>query len=179
MPGEHLQHLNPNLTTWHITISAYGARLHGGNLPTVSRDQNQPGQPYVPKNEAFEQFEKQRMKSDRVLFTEPQRVHLESVIPDLCERGRWTFRICSAAPPPENDHIHVLLDADPAVHGKRIRHWLKRWLTQSLNEKWQRELPWWVKGGSTKPVKDERYLNNCFRYILKQRTSPFDENKID
>jgi hypothetical protein len=43
---EH-QYLSAGLTTWHITWGTYGARLHGGDRPTVNRYHNKPGEPYV------------------------------------------------------------------------------------------------------------------------------------
>jgi hypothetical protein len=31
---------------------------------------------------------------------------------------------------------------------------------------------WWAEGGSTKPVKDESYLNNAYTYVEGQRATP-------
>ena len=113
------------------------------------------------------------MHSGAVWLTESQRIFIEETIPSICDRGGWTYRICAAPPPPEHNHFHVLLDADRSRHGKDIRKWLKRWLTEAMDTKWPRPSNgvWWVECGSTKPVKDTVYLNNAFNYVFKQRTS--------
>ncbi|MCG8406139.1 MAG: transposase [Phycisphaerales bacterium] len=107
------------------------------------------------------------MKYPPVWLTEDQRQLVEVSLPMLCERGGWTYRICAAG----IDHVHLLCDAVLEVHGKQIRTWVKRWMTQALNERWPRHSgsKWWAEGGSTKPVEDVDYLNNVFHYIARQR----------
>jgi REP element-mobilizing transposase RayT len=112
-----------------------------------------------------------RLKGDAITLTTAQRAVIESLIPALCERGRWEYRI--AAAPPEGDHIHVLLDAKSSIEPGAILMWLKRWVTQELNKRWGKPITaWWSESGSTKPVKDQNYLNNVYHYIRRQRTLP-------
>jgi hypothetical protein len=77
--------------------------------------------------------------------------------------------VCAAAP----DHIHVLCDIVPEVHGEKVRRLLKRWLGQELSKQWP--LPegasWWAEEGSNIAVRDEKHLNNCFKYIFDQRAT--------
>ena len=98
-----------------------------------------------------------------------QRTSVEVEIPSICDRGDWSYRVCAAAP----DHIHVLCDVVPDVHGEKVRRLLKRWLGQELSK--QRLLPsggtWWAEEGSNIAVRDEKYLNNCFKYIFDQRAT--------
>ncbi|MFA7235385.1 MAG: transposase [Phycisphaeraceae bacterium] len=95
---------------------------------------------------------------------------IEGIVPRLCERGGWTYRICSASD--DEDHVHVLLDAERKIDPDRIMMWLKRWLGEELTKRWNKPVSgtWWAKSGSTKPVKDESYLNNVYHYIRRQRT---------
>ncbi len=200
MPQGHFPH--PDCTAWHITIGAARSRLHGGPRRTVDRHQNQPGDPIVEFDEWREFLSHLSLTGEPVRLNDDHRKFIEAQLPLICERGRWTYHICAAPPPPENDHFHILLDAPRAIHGKDIRHWLKRWLTETLNEQFDgppddREAegsasratlsmagtgldarsrsprPWWVKGGSTKPVKQPEYFLNAFGYIRDQRTTPF------
>ncbi len=163
------------MTTWHITWGTYGARLHGGDRPSVDRPTTRRGEPFVGRDDRFEQFEKNRMRGNVVLLAHDQRRHVETVIPEICDRGGWVLRSCAAGL--QGDHIHVLCDARPDVHGKVIRQLLKRWLTQALQTKWPRPScgTWWADGGSTKAIKDETYLSNAFEYIQRQRTSSTSE----
>ncbi|MBL4702163.1 MAG: transposase [Phycisphaeraceae bacterium] len=92
-------------------------------------------------------------------------------MPAICDRGRWQHRI--AAAPVEGDHVHVLLDAKYSIGPDAILKWLKRWLGEELSQRWGKPVTsWWAECGSTKPVKDEQYLNNVYQYIRRQRTLP-------
>lgn len=110
---------------------------------------------------------------------ERHRTFVEKIIPTICERGGWGYHVCAAPAPPDNDHFHVLLDAPKSIHGKQIRMWLKRWLTEAMNLEFGAAPDgggsgeWWVDGGSTKPVKDEAYFANVFKYDRDQRTTAF------
>ncbi len=164
-------HLDPSRTTWHITWGTYGTRLHGGDRPTVDRRRNLRGEPFADRDERFEHREKNLMTAPVVVLTNEQRRFIESVIPAVCERGGWTYRICAAGP--ERDHVHVLCDLDAAVNGKDARKWMKRWVTEALDARYKRpdSGSWWAEGGSTKIVADEAHLNNVFDYLLRQRAS--------
>jgi len=110
---EH-QFLSTGLTTWHITWGTYGARLHGGDRPTVDRFHNKPGDPYVGANMYRAWAENDALRGDIVYLSIEQQLFSQETIPELCIRGEWTLRTCSAA----HDHVHVVLDIDPAVHGR-------------------------------------------------------------
>ncbi len=164
------QQLDPAKTTWHMTFGTYGTRLHGEARPTVDRNHNQRGEPFVKNDPDRAKAERDRMRGEPVYLTGPQRAVIEAIIPDICQRGGWTYRICAA--PDEADHVHVLLDADGSVDPDAVLKWLKRWLGEALTERWGRPTngSWWAKAGSTPPVKDESYLNNAYHYIRRQRT---------
>ena len=171
------QTLHPSRTTWHITFGTYGTRLHGGDLPTVERNANLPGQPFLTMDHHRKEWIQGSMRDQPIRLTDEQRVFIEETLPRICEPGHWTYRIGAAPPPPDNTHVHLLCDADPSIHGKQIRQWLKRWLTEAMNHRWKRSsrTPWWAEAGSTKPVKNDQYLNHAFEYIRRQRTIPFIE----
>ena len=76
-----------------------------------------------------------------------------------------------------SNHFHLLVGAFPSLHGKQIRKWLKRWLSEAMNQEFGKPGggEWWVEAGSTKPVHEPDYYRNAFDYIRLQRTSPCDE----
>jgi REP element-mobilizing transposase RayT len=164
---------NPQRTAWHITVGTYCARLHGDGRPTVDRRHNQRGEAFITHDADRAKREQDRARGEPVQLSQAQRELIEEVLPEICERGGWTLHACAAPPPPENDHVHILLDAPPDVHGKDIRKWLKRWLSDALDAGFGRPESgnWWVDGGSTKPVKELRYFENVLHYIRKQRTT--------
>jgi len=156
------------MTTWHITFGTYGARLHGGERPTVDRKHPEPGAEIVERDADLEDQKRSQLSGPPVHLTIEQRRFVQNKIPVICERGGWSLRICSAG----DDHVHVLLDIDPAVHGEKVRRLIKRWLTQAMDTKWPRPKGgrWWAEQGSNKVVDDPEYLANAHEYIEKQRT---------
>ncbi len=150
---------------YHITFGTYGARLHGGEAPTVSLPRNHPGDSFVEQDDSLWNTKRSKMKESACNFATEQREFVEGEIPSLCVRGKWTLHISACQP----DHVHVLLSAE--AEPKAIRKWLKTWLSQSLNTRFGRRT-WFAEGGSGKWVNDEEYFNAVYQYILNQRTTP-------
>jgi hypothetical protein len=165
-----LQTLDHTLT-WHITWGTYGTRLHGGLRPTVDRDHNRFGEEFVGRDPKREDRARRQMVADALYLSVLQRELIEAELPKICTRGGWNYRVCAAGP----DHIHLLCDVLPEIHGEKVRRLVKRWLGQALSATWPLvDHPrWWAVEGSNKAVKDERYLNTSFVYIRDQRTTPF------
>jgi hypothetical protein len=169
LPLPH-QHFSPPLTPWHITFGIYGARLHGSIAPTVDKQHNQHPEPFLPRDLHRVESDRERMKFAARYFTIEQRLFVEAELMNICDRGGWTHRTGAAG----TDHVHLLCDAVPEVHGEKVRRLLKRWLGQALSERWP--LPqgatWWAEEGSNIAIHDEKYLNNCYSYIHRQRATP-------
>lgn len=164
-----MQFLHRHRTTWHITFGTYGTRLHYGARPTVDRRYNRFGTPFLPSFPLAERFIHNRLNCSRRVLTEEQQIFIEDLLPVLCDRGGWDYRIGSASA----DHVHLLCDVDPEIHGERVRRLVKRWLTQALCQVWSL-LPgqtWWAEEGSNKAAKEHGYLNNAYGYIYRQRAT--------
>ena len=153
-----------SVIAYHITIGTYGSRLHGGVAPTVERPHNKVGEPFVTIDPKRETTMREKMKESTCYFSEEQRLYVESIIPEICRQGDWTYHIAAC----QDDHIHLLVSAN--VEPKAIRRWFKTWLTQSLNKQYGTR-SWFVESGSTKWINDERYFQSAFGYIQKQRTT--------
>ena len=164
-----LQQFIASRTPWHITFGTYGARLHGAIAPTVDKRHNELGTEFLPKNTLRVVSECERMKHSQRYLSLEQRIFVEAELANICERGGWNYRACAAGA----DHVHLLCDVVRDVHGEKVRRLVKRWLGQSLSDRWQ--LPggatWWAEKGSNIAIKEERYLNNCFAYIFNQRAT--------
>jgi REP element-mobilizing transposase RayT len=163
-------HLDPARATWHITFGTYGTRLHGDARPTVDRKQNLAFEPFIYHNENRLKQNQQSLKTMPLYLSLQQRKQIETMMPAICQRGDWSYRICAA--PVDADHVHVLLDATCECDPDAMMKWLKRWVGEALTAKWGKPASgtWWAKCGSTKPIKDEDYLNNVYEYIRRQRT---------
>jgi len=157
------------LTAWHITFGTYGARLHGDPRLTVDRVRNEFNGPYVEPSAPRQSLAKAALTHPPVRLSRTQRVFLEQTIPAMCIRGGWRYDTCACA----REHAHTLLRADAVIHGKHIRHWLKRWLTEALDREFGRrpgDGAWWAEGGSNRVVHDDDYLRTVTEYIDAQRT---------
>ena len=162
---------------FHITFGTYGMRLHGDHRGTVLRARNRPGEPIIGRDDIWTEIERSKLTFDPVVLDLHQRQFVEQVIPSICDRGGWRHYISAA----QRDHVHVLLEA--TAEGMSVRRWLKRWLGQTLSERWPDVMSirsrassgvkptWWAEGGSVRWVWDEKYLETAYAYILAQRTT--------
>ncbi len=154
-----------NVLAYHITWGTYGTRLHGDPRGTVDRANNEHGEPIVGRDAERQKREKDFMKYPPICLTREQCIYGQDTIPGICERGHWTLHTCACAP----DHVHVVLTSpfDP----KTIRALLKRWLGQSLREKWEipEDQTWWAEDGSIKWISNESYFGNAVDYVRRQR----------
>ena len=152
---------------YHITFGTYGTRLHGDARGTVDRSMNRPGDPIIGADASWWRTERDLLKFDPVVLTADQMRHAESVMPDICARGGWTFHTGAGGP----DHVHILLTGD--ADGDAVRKWFKRWLGEALSSRWT--LPqgatWWAECGSVKWVWDDDYFARVFDYVDRQRAS--------
>jgi hypothetical protein len=122
------QRLDPARTPWHITWGTYAARLHGGVKPTVDKKHNRRGEAFVGRDKVHEQAVAMHLNFLPVRLTVEQRALIERELPAICDRGGWAYRICAAGV----DHVHLLCDIVPAIHGQKARRLAKRWLGQEL-----------------------------------------------
>jgi REP element-mobilizing transposase RayT len=159
---------------YHITFGSYGTRLHGDERGTIDRTMNKPGDPIVGRNEEWARMERALLKYPPVILSHEQRLAIELIVPDVCDRGGWVFSNVAA----RGDHVHVLLSTNRAP--KAVRKWLKRWLGEELNERWtiNEGKRWWVTGGSIKWVWKDWYLRNVYEYIEAQRTTPLSTDRV-
>ncbi len=163
-----------NLLAYHITWGTYGTRLHGDPRKTVDRQHNQYGDPVLGYDEHRWEREKSLLKFAPVIFTRPQMMIVESLLPSICARGGWTHRAGAAGP----DHVHEILLSrnDPET----IRRLFKRWLGQELTRLLQGEpgcpqpgtkATWWAECGSIRWIfqEDGDYYDNAIGYVGRQR----------
>jgi len=155
---------NESIMDYHITVGTYGTRLHGGNEPTVERVRNRYGEKFVSFDLKRERFEHDKMVHNPTYLKDEQRLFVEEMIPSICERGQWTYHIAAC----QADHFHLLVSGD--VEAKKIRRWLKQWLTNALNEKYGKQ-QWFAECGSTKYLYEKGYFEAVYEYIRKQRTT--------
>jgi REP element-mobilizing transposase RayT len=160
---------------YHITWGTYGTRLHGDPRGTVDRKHNEFGTPVLGFDEHRWEREKENLKFPPVVLTRDQMRSIESLVPEICERGHWKYITCAAGP----DHVHVILKSEHSP--ETIRRLMKRWLGQKLMQRYKNEpgcpqpgkpgtgATWWAECGSIRWIDSERYLHNATKYVYDQR----------
>lgn len=111
------------------------------------------------------------MNFSPVIFKAPEMILVESLLPEICQRGGWKHLTGAAGP----DHVHEILVSpnDP----KTIRRLIKRWLGQELSAR-LRSLSdgatWWAECGSIRWIfaEDGKYFENAIGYVTRQRATP-------
>ena len=153
---------------FHITFGTYGTRLHGDERGTVDRRLNQPGDLIIGAEPDWERIELNKLRFPIREFDLAQRQLVESLIPDICARGKWDPVACACG----KDHVHTLVTAQ--VDGEVIRKLLKRWLGQALatHIPLEPEQTFWAECGSVKWVWDAGYFERVKKYVLDQRATP-------
>lgn len=162
-------HLDPARSTWHITFGTYGTRLHGDDRPTVDRQHNQRHQSFIDVQPSLKLKNQNDMRAEPVILSIDKQLFVQQIALKICQRGQWHLHIIAAA----GNHVHTLLDAQSSAPPKDIRKWFKRWLGDALTDQFGKPAgdTWWAEGGSTKPVKDQAYFDNVYRYILRQKAT--------
>ena len=152
---------------YHITFGTYGTRLHGDERGTVDRKMNLPGEPIIGKVEDWERLEQAKLRFMPRWFSLGQRQLVESLVPNICERGGWQLHACACG----TDHVHNLLTAQ--AEGDVVRKLLKRWLGQALSKHLplQSDETFWAECGSVKWVWTGHYKARASKYVCDQRAT--------
>jgi hypothetical protein len=160
-----------HLLAYHITWGTYGTRLHGDPRKTVDRQHNQYGEPVLGFDEHRWEHEKALLKFPPVIFTRPQMILVESLLPNICDRGGWKHITGAAGP----DHVHEILFS--RFNPETIRRLFKRWLGQELSRVLHPvpdSATWWAECGSIRWIfeEDGSYYGNATSYVTRQRATP-------
>jgi REP element-mobilizing transposase RayT len=152
---------------YDITFGTYGTRLHGDERGTVDRRMNEPSEPIIGAEPAWEWMEYNRLRFPVREFEIAQRQLVERLLPDVCARGGWQLRVAAAG----KDHVHKLLTGE--ADGEVIHKLLKRWLGQSLASHipLEPEQTFWAECGSVKWVWTAEYLARVTKYVRDQRAT--------
>jgi hypothetical protein len=121
-------------TIWHVTFGTYGTRLHGSIAPTVDREHNELGEPFLGIIPRYEAADAALLRHPPRQLSSEQRAFIEAQLPLICIRGEWELHAWTAG----EDHVHLLCEAHRESEGKTIRTLIKRWLTQALDSRWPR-----------------------------------------
>ncbi len=86
---------------------------------------------------------------------------VEQTIRDHCKIRGWTLHAVNV----RSNHVHVVVTADRDPD--EVMTQFKASCTRRLKESDPERERWWTKGGSTKWINDNAYLQNAIRYVAE------------
>jgi REP element-mobilizing transposase RayT len=152
---------------YHITWGTYGTRPHGDPRGTVNRADSKHRSPILGYDEHLWEEQKSNLLFPPVRFTRKQRIEVERIVPEVCERGYWKYHVCAAGP----DHVHVILTSQN--NPETIRRLLKRWIGQQLHESFPlpKDATFWSECGSIRWIGNQAYFDRAIDYVRRQRAT--------
>jgi REP element-mobilizing transposase RayT len=149
--------MNTEPIAYFLTFTVYGTFLQGDARWWYSRRKGvrQP----EPR---LEQWHRERLKHDVILFDREKRKVVQSEVQRLCQFRKWKLWEVN----PRTNHVHVALTA-LGVHGKTLRDQIKANCTRALRERWPefKDRPVWSVGGDWQCINTEDDLEQVIAYI--------------
>jgi REP element-mobilizing transposase RayT len=78
-----------------------------------------------------------------------------------CGFRRWTLHALNV----RTNHVHLVVSA--AIDPDEAISQFKAWCSRSLNELHRSSRRWWTRGGSTRYIFDQQYLEAAIRYVIE------------
>jgi REP element-mobilizing transposase RayT len=155
---------------YFITFSAYGSWLHGREMGSVDREQNEVGTPFLPGNPEREQHERGQMRDPAYLLdSRRRRVKLETIL-EVCQHRGWKPWAAHV----RTTHVHTVATADapPEKVMADLKAYASRRLKERLNE--SADAKRWTRHGSTRYLWTEEGLHECVHYVVEGQGEPMD-----
>jgi REP element-mobilizing transposase RayT len=155
--------------TYLLTFSCYGARLHGSDQATVSRNRNVPGSLFVTPCARLAAVEQASMREPPYrLDARSRAIVLRSVVESCAHRG-WA----ALAAHVRESHVHVVVDAkdrpEPVIAA------LKAYASKSLNcDGCDGARRRWARHGSTRYLWNRDQLERAIRYVAEGQGEPME-----
>ncbi len=151
---------------YHLTWTTYGGWLSGDERGWV-----QSGVPGVQEPDPDRlHVARRQMVEAAVVLTPTQRDIVEQTIRDHCRIRGWTLHAVNV----RTQHVHVVVTADRDMDEamNQLKAWGSRKLSDhaGLTERVARKAGrrhWWTEHGSTKPIRDDQYLQNAIQYVTE------------
>jgi hypothetical protein len=156
--ADHLGSAGP--AAYFITLSTYGARLHGDERGSVRRDSNTAKTPLYGRDERLEEAERAQMTHEPFVMDAAQRgCVVEQILETSGFRG-WPLHAMNV----RTRHAHVVVSA-PGAAPERVMNDLKVWSTKRLraSQLVPPDQPLWSRHGSTIYIwRDEDISEVCW-----------------
>ena len=147
---------------YFISFRSYGTWLHGDQRGSIDRFNNRYGDPYLPPNEAWRDYNRKQLKTDPFILGASARGAVEKAIRETCKIRKWDLQAFNV----RTNHVHTVVTANrkPSL----VLNAFKANATRQLREDklWPHSFSPWVDKGSKKKLWNERSVANAIDYVL-------------
>ena len=147
---------------YFISFRSYGTWLHGDQRGSIDRFNNRYGDPYLPANEAWQDYNRKQLKTDPFILGARERRAVEKAIRETCKIRKWDLQAFNV----RTNHVHTVVTANrkPSL----VLNAFQANATRQLREDklWLHSFSPWVDKGSKRKLWNERSVANAIDYVL-------------
>jgi REP element-mobilizing transposase RayT len=147
---------------YFISFRSYGTWLHGDKRGSTDRFHNRYGDPYLPPNETWQQYNRKHLKTDPFILRAKERSSVENAIRETCNIRTWDLLAFNV----RTNHVHTVVASNrkPSI----VLNAFKANATRQLREDqlWSRPFSPWADKGSKIKLWNERSVSNAIDYVV-------------
>jgi REP element-mobilizing transposase RayT len=147
---------------YFISFRTYGTWLHGDRRGSIDRFHNRYGSPYLPPNETWNRYNRNRLKGEPLILGPHERSSVENAIRETSRVRKWDLRAFNI----RTNHVHTVVTANrkPEV----VLNAFKANATRHLREDrlWLHPFSPWADKGSKRRLWNERSVASAIDYVL-------------
>jgi REP element-mobilizing transposase RayT len=147
---------------YFISFRSYSTWLHGDKRGSIDRFHNRYGDPYIPRNEAWQRHNRKQMKTNPFILGASERRSVEKAIRETCIIRNWHLHALNV----RTNHVHTVVTANRRP--ELVLNALKANATRELREAqlWRHQFSPWADNGSKVRLWNERSVANAIDYVL-------------
>jgi REP element-mobilizing transposase RayT len=155
---------------YFISLTTYGAWLHGRSPGSVDREHNVPGTPYLPPDADLERQMRSEMRQAPYVLDEVRRQVVLRTIKEVAAHRRWKLWAVHV----RSNHVHVVVTAAcrPEKVMTDLKAWCSRRLREACNESSDRDR--WTQHGSTRYLNSETSVDAAVKYVIDDQGEPME-----
>jgi REP element-mobilizing transposase RayT len=145
-----------------ITFRTYGTWLHGDERGSIDRHNNKYGQPRIPQNQKWKDYNARALTGEPVRLNGRQRAKVRAAIKDTCKKRGWILYAIAV----RTNHVHVVV----AAHGRKPEIFLNAFkanATRLMRESgfWSYTYSPWVDKGSKRKLWNDKHVTDACDYV--------------
>ena len=159
---------------YFITLSCYGARVHGDEFGSVDRRHNVGNRILEPDPECVALNHRAMCQPAEALDHDAQAIALIA-IRRVCSFKRWNL----LAVYDRTNHVHVVVEG--AGPPERMMDAFKTYASRALNDAWRDEADRrrWSRQGSTRRLFKDQDACDAIRYVVDEQRDPMAVFVVD